>query len=306
MIHKDRTSKANVEAWQRWFAYRPAYEDERVIAYRTDPAFGRDFDFIASLDDGIGIVTAEATPHGVVVGRALHIELMWGTSQKPNEDWIGRISLLSESGEVIDRAQFEPCVGWPTSEWGSNALAREELGFRVSPSIPGGHYRVALSLVGGTAEAYVIDEIEVTGTEQVLQRLELDRWVNARFGGELLFLGYAVEKHATGLDVIWHWQALRDTTASYKFFLHLYEAESGTLASQADVALHDWAYPTNFWAIGEIVSDDVRLPLGEVSPGKYELAIGVYHPGTGDRLSVSDEALATRSDALILREIVIP
>lgn len=307
MIHKDRTKKSNVEAWRRWFGFRAVYEDERVIAYRTEPLFGQDFDLEGSLEDGIGIVDADVEPDDLVAGRELDIELTWGTRQKPDRDWSAEVELVSERGEIVGRIEFEPFPGMATTEWGSNALARRQLTLRVSPSAAGGRYRVALSLVNGTAEPLIIDEIEVRSIEQVLQGLDVDRRMAVPFGRELQFLGYALESHGQVIDVTWHWQALRDMEISYKLFVHLYDAETGALVSQRDVVPGNWSHPTSQWVEGELVSDKVSLSIEDVPSGTYQMAVGAYNAETGQRLSVSSSKAWTVVDnAVILQEVAIP
>ena len=34
---------------------------------------------------------------------------------------------------------------------------------------------------------------------------------------------------------------------SYKFYVHVFDAESGELAAQLDTVPRDWSYPTNVW-----------------------------------------------------------
>mgnify|MGYP001070881100 CR=1 FL=1 len=307
MIHKDRSTESDVEAWRRWFGFRPVYEDERVIAYRTDPVFGQDFEFKGSLEDGIGLVSGEVAPTEVVAGGIVDIELLWGTRREPTKDWSGEITLLSDNGEVVDRVTLDPFTEWVTSEWGSNALARKNMALRVSPSVPGGRYRVALSLADGTAAALIFDEIEVRGMEQAVQGLDVERRMAIPFGRELQFLGYAVERHGAEITVTWHWQALRDVETSYKLFLHLYDSNSGALVSQRDVIPGNWSYPTTRWAAGEIVSDKVSLLIEEVPSGTYQLAVGAYDAQTGRRLPVStSEASAVADNVAILQEVVIP
>jgi len=307
MIHKDRTTEANVKDWRRWFGFRPAYEDARVVAYRTEPLFGQDFDFEGSLEDGISIVSADVEPNDLVAGRELEIELTWGTAQKPDRDWSAEITLVSERGEILDRVEFEPFAGWATTEWGSNALARRQLTLRVHPSAAGGRYRVALSLVNGTADPIIIDEIAVRSLGQVLQGLDVDKQMGVPFGRELQLLGYAVEQQGEVIDLTWYWQALRDVETSYKLFVHMYDAETGALVSQRDVVPGNWSYPTSRWAEGELVSDKVTLSIENVPPGTYQMAVGAYNAETDGRLPVSpSKAWTVVGNAVVLQEVTIP
>ena len=75
---------------------------------------------------------------------------------------------------------------------------------------------------------------------------------------------------------------------SYKFFVHLYDMQSGELVTQVDVMPYGYTYFTNWWESGEVVSDEVLMDLSEVSPGEYQLAVGVYDPDTGERLVIEE------------------
>ena len=103
------------------------------------------------------------------------------------------------------------------------------------------------------------------------------------------------------------WQALRRMETSFKFFVHLDDAESGEPVAQADVMPHDWGYPTTWWEAGEVVSDDITLSLGDVPPGRYRLWVGVYHPDTGERLPISGvpTGFVAEGGRLALREGII-
>jgi hypothetical protein len=71
--------------------------------------------------------------------------------------------------------------------------------------------------------------------------------------------------------------------------------------AQADVVPRDWTYPTTWWEAGEVVSDEIILPLERVPGGWYALAVGVYTPDEG-RLLTGDGA-----DRFILdEEIIVP
>jgi hypothetical protein len=95
----------------------------------------------------------------------------------------------------------------------------------------------------------------------------------------------------------------------YKVFVHLYEAQSGALVAQQDIVPRGWTYPTNWWESGEIVSDEIALPLegvpaGAYRGGRYRIAVGVYDPDTLERLSIQTETGAPLGDHLELETAV--
>jgi hypothetical protein len=123
----------------------------------------------------------------------------------------------------------------------------------------------------------------------------------------LKLLGYDLNRENEEVGITLHWQALRRMDRGYKFFIHLYEQKSGKLVSQVDWMPRDWAYPTTWWEAEEIVSDEVDLSLKDIAPGSYRLGIGVYHPDTGERLTISDAAaeFTARRGRLTLPEEII-
>ena len=43
-------------------------------------------------------------------------------------------------------------------------------------------------------------------------------------------------------------------------------------------------YPTSLWDPGEIIIDEISLPLDNVSSGRYTPVVGLYNLTTGERL----------------------
>jgi hypothetical protein len=91
---------------------------------------------------------------------------------------------------------------------------------------------------------------------------------------------------------------------AYKFFVHLEDAETHRLVAQADVMPRDWTYPTVEWEVGEVVPDEISISVSGLPSGEYELWVGAYHPGTGERLYVDgmSSGLSARGNRLMLPE----
>jgi hypothetical protein len=76
----------------------------------------------------------------------------------------------------------------------------------------------------------------------------------------------------------------------YTTFVHLTNS-AGELVAQQDQPPLKGAYPTSLWDPGEIIADELALPLpAELPPGRYELLVGLYDPLSGQRLPVPDSA----------------
>jgi hypothetical protein len=161
----------------------------------------------------------------------------------------------------------------------------------VDPFIEGGTYQVAVELTdpemeSGAANPVVLGELEVQAVDRVFVAPDVGVKADVKFGADLRLVGYNLDVRHDELQVTLHWQALHRVGGYYKFFVHLYDLESGKLVSQADVVPRNWTYPTNWWEAGEFVSDEVMLSLGGVTSGTYSLFVGVYE-FEGARLPVS-------------------
>ena len=86
------------------------------------------------------------------------------------------------------------------------------------------------------------------------------------------------------------WESLRAVGYDYQVFVHLLNAKGGKVA-QRDGQPVLWMRPTSSWQPGEQIVDRYALPLsGDVAPGSYTLAVGLYDPVSGQRLLIGPGA----------------
>jgi hypothetical protein len=108
-----------------------------------------------------------------------------------------------------------------------------------------------------------------------------------RLGGGIALTGYAMEEqiHAgETLHVALQWTAAQTPGADYCVFLHLTDF-NGRIVAQRDSAPADGTMPTTRWAPGVQVNDNHGLQIPrDLLPGAYVLEMGMYDPGTGQRL----------------------
>jgi hypothetical protein len=310
MVHKDRAEAGEVEGWRRWFGFRPAYEDDLVLAYRTEPVYGREFELAQELYAGLGLVQATVSVDMERAPVLVEVSVLWGAAEPQHEDWLAELALVDEAGRHIQTATFPLVDGWPTGEWPADALGRGRYGLQVDPQLPDGSYELTLALVrADTGERVEESVVTIAALDMpwrlhtlVLPPVRIE--TETAFGVVLSLLGYDMRQEDDALTVTLHWQALRRMGESYKVFLHLYDVESGALVAQVDVVPRDWTYPTTSWVVGEVVSDELHLPLGEIPAGTYRLGAGAYDADTGERLPV--RGTEASSDVLILREMALP
>ena len=100
----------------------------------------------------------------------------------------------------------------------------------------------------------------------------------------------AVEPGET-LRVTLHWEVLRETPTNYILFAQLFGRE-GTKVGQRDTYPGLGHYSTSFWRVGEIIADEVPIPVdpAAVAPSRMRLDVGLYEQESGQRLTVVDGA----------------
>ncbi|MCB0195544.1 MAG: glycosyltransferase family 39 protein [Anaerolineae bacterium] len=82
-----------------------------------------------------------------------------------------------------------------------------------------------------------------------------------------------------------YWQPLTQPPADYTTFLHLRDGSNQNVA-QKDAPPAGGRYPTSLWSPGEIIIDEISLPLDQVEAGRYTPVIGLYELAGGTRLTV--------------------
>jgi hypothetical protein len=156
--------------------------------------------------------------------------------------------------------------------------------------LPPGEYSLTAETVGG-GRRLTVAKLTIEALPRVFERpAEMKRTVDASFGEEIRLLGYDLTREAENLKLTLYWQAIERPAGYYKAFVHVMHPGSGAVVAQHDAVPRDWTYPTNWWEKGEVVSDTIVLPMGDVPSGEYGLAVGMYEPDVGDRLAVRDEA----------------
>ena len=88
------------------------------------------------------------------------------------------------------------------------------------------------------------------------------------------------------LTLALHWEALSETLASYKVFVHVVGAGEA-LVAQSDQEPGAGRQPTTGWRVGDIIVDEHRIVLPEDAAGTLQVYVGMYDPATGERLAAT-------------------
>jgi uncharacterized membrane protein len=138
--------------------------------------------------------------------------------------------------------------------------------------------------------------------------------LNVTFANGIRLTGYRISSTQSQLpdspspiSVILQWQPTTPIPRDYTIFIHLVGPD-GTIVTQSD-ARPAWVvpWPTNLWSPDQPVLDGHRLSLPpDLSPGRYQVQVGLYYWESLERLPVLDKTLQQKiGDHVVLGEIKI-
>lgn len=128
----------------------------------------------------------------------------------------------------------------------------------------------------------------------------------ASFGQSARLLGYGLappEPRAGEIvEFTYYWQALRPMTEDLTVFVH-FVRDGSVRFTQDHEPLHG-RHPTSRWREGELLWERYRVRLPEeLSPGEYEIRVGLWNPRTGKRVRVGETALPRFGDHVRLATV---
>jgi len=111
--------------------------------------------------------------------------------------------------------------------------------------------------------------------------------LDADFGPAIHFRGYDVNTAEKGVLMLTvYWQARAPIADDYLLFTHVLDA-NGTRVGGIDGPPGGVREPTSAWRPGSYISATLRVPIrADTPPRTYWIAIGLYEPRTGERLSL--------------------
>ncbi len=115
--------------------------------------------------------------------------------------------------------------------------------------------------------------------------------VNVQFGRSLLLIGYHAITTERGNSLLFHWYTQHPTNVAYTMFVHVLDANTGSLVGQADTPLGEGVRPTNTWRQNEPVFESVDLPadLLKRTTRPFHVRVGLYAQGDGQRALIENK-----------------
>jgi hypothetical protein len=179
------------------------------------------------------------------------------------------------------------------SAWQPGTIVIGDYQLTPTTPLPIGNYRLQLSVLNGTKVVGTIElphrvvNVPVRANGQWLMVVNAEP--HTRFGEAIELRAADVSRRGNWLSLWLHWYARQAPGVDTKYFVHLLDADGNVVAQ--DDGLHvKYTRPSSTWQADEMISDLIELPLWNLKPGEYRIAVGLTDPDTGERLPTIDAA----------------
>jgi hypothetical protein len=305
---------------------------ERAAFQPPAPVAAADLQGISPLggvcDCGIEFVGYRYVQEPRAPGDAVVVDIFWKTAGSGDarlRNWSFHVGLLDPAGAERARTISWPAGGHlPTSITTPGEVYRERISFHLPPTeaAPGlGTITVTPNYaVEGAAQLARISSASASGGKPPATSVSpsLFRWpaepvvamprraIDVEFPTGLRLLGADAPdsaKPGAALPVRLYWRADRPQAIDYSESLQVFDAR-GAKVGQIDLQPRGGWYPMTAWPVGEVVADDVAIPLQIEASGRLSVRLVAYRLNTGERLVPRETAGVFIVDQMI--EVATP
>ncbi|MDY7078936.1 MAG: glycosyltransferase family 39 protein [Chloroflexota bacterium] len=246
-------------------------------------------------------------PQAIPSGDLLTLAITWSATTPPAGDYHVRWRLLDTAGSIA-LEQTTDLSPYATSRWRTDDAFESRYDLRLDPTLPAARYTLKLNVLASSGHPVWGEDENVT-TVEVLPRDRLFELPSDIAHPLDLALGSAI--HLRGFDLTpppsplelegtegglrpgdtlsltLYWQADGPTDIDYTVFAHLVGPD-GRPHGQVDRFPGGGAAPTSSWAPGQVILDEITLPVAADAPaGAYHIAVGMYDVVSGGRLPIT-------------------
>jgi mannosyltransferase len=224
-------------------------------------------------------------------GDVLHGTLLWRAVRQPTRELGVQLRLVNAAGQIASPRPMQQAVAdYPSSQWQQGEFIRAQVAYVLAYDTPAGDWQLqaVLTVEGATVgQPATLARIRVNSRAALPPVGSVEYPMQAQFGEDMVFKGFAAKRSATDVTVTLYWQGSRPMDRSYQVFVHLLDA-AGTIIAQHDGVPAGGAWPTTAWPPGSLVTDvhSLALPTGAAA-GPYRLAVGAYDSNSGQRLPIA-------------------
>ncbi|MEJ2557231.1 MAG: hypothetical protein P8186_13565 [Anaerolineae bacterium] len=241
-------------------------------------------------------------------GDRMTLSLWWQT-QEPLSKNLAVMVGIGQGEHAWSLSEPQPLGGasYPTPDWPTGAVVRTFVDLRLPAAVETGDYNLGLRLLdiesGAPLTDWILGPIQVTGRVRNFETPAMIHAVGANFGEQVTLLGYDLDlspnEEGGTARLILYWQSQKEMETAYKVFVHLLDAD-GVIIAQVDREPQAGVAPTTGWLAGEVVTDEIEMPVTERMAATQSIAVGLYDPLTGERVSVLDAAGVVVGDRVLI------
>jgi len=238
-----------------------------------------------------------SSPLHLVPGSPFWITTFWQAHGGAREDFDLMVRLIDDTGRQWAQTDGPPLEGtYPTSMWRPDEKLADVRLLWIDPEAPPGRYWLTVAFYdyltdsrlpvsgGPIPDTIYLGRLKIP-LPTVTEPPDSAQPQIARFGNVAQLRGYQLTTEPTELTLRLYWQAQTPDQIDYTIFVHLLD-QAGQLVKGKDNQPVNGSYPTGIWEPGEVIPDEYRFDTSDLSPGEYQLEIGMYVLETGERLPV--------------------
>lgn len=234
-----------------------------------------------------------AGSESATAGESGYLTLVWrALSAHPNVSQV-RLALIGQDNKVAEQKVVPLATAtYPTVQWPSGAVLREQYHLPISDRLPAGTYRLTVRPeVPGVAESVSLGNIRIRAGAPIPPAATPEHPLNYSLGGVIALDGVDLPTSPVHpgqtVNLTLHWRDLSSPNDDYTVFVHVLDA-SQKIVAQHDQPPDGGKRPTSSWFPGDVILDHYQLVLpSSVQPGNYSIEVGMYLPSNGKRLPVS-------------------
>lgn len=279
-----------------FFYIAPAYAAPPLLAeadlpdnmIRLERSYGEQIQLL-----GYRLDTAEP-----VTGQEDSLTLYWRALTPIEQNYTMFVHALGRRMEKVGEYNGYPGGGnFPTSRWPVGPIIQDRVAFIVEPTAEAptllrlnvGFFdfeRLDLPPLaitdgqGNTVSAQITQQLLVPSLLRGEMCTSLDASVN--FADSISLACY---EYVTG-ELRLYWQANAQPQQDYTVFIQFWQ--DGQQVAGFDGPPFDGDFPASTWRPEFLLRDVHTLDLSQLSPGRYQLQVGLYNPQTGERLPAFD------------------
>jgi hypothetical protein len=256
---------------------------------QIDPASRKPSIEINAELNGLRAIGSTAPPRPIVSGDPWTLSMEWssGADHLPELD----VAWLVMTNTQVVYSITLPLNSYSTDRWRKGDVLQSKFDFRLPLTIAAGKYDLKFKVIDHstgrdwTEQAVRLIGIRVNPRPRAFTAPTVQQPSGTHFGSLATLLGANILQSDQALTVTLVWQANQITTTNYTAFVQILNGDQ--VVKQID----NWQIgdnaPTNTWAAGQVILDQYVF---EVSAGQYQIAIGLYTAGDGQRLPAIDSA----------------